>query len=273
MKTLKLILLLKLLKKIQHTKKVILSHQLKKDLSKVISDIGFGKNEYVETSRPIVIVTAPGPGSGKMAVCMSQLYNELKHGIKAGYAKYETFPIWNLGLEHPVNLAYESATADLNDENMVDIYHEIAYGKRTTNYNRDIQAFPIVREMLTRIYGKSPYNSPTDMGVNMAGFAIVDSEASHEASKNEIVRRYYQAKVDLRNGKGTQQAVDKILLLLNELELTPADRKCVKPALDKKELTGTECMALELPDGSIVTAKTSNLLLAPAALLLNALKK
>ena len=242
------------------------------DVSYIISDEGFGKNEYIETQRKIVVVTAPGPGSGKMATCLSQLYHENKRGIKAGYAKYETFPIWNLPLKHPVNLAYEAATADLNDVNMVDPYHLEAYNTVTVNYNRDVEIFPVLKSMFEAIYGSSPYKSPTDMGVNMAGFAICDDEAAKEASKNEIIRRYLNSLVDLRNGKIKQDAVDKIALLMRQLEVSVADRKCVQRALDKRDKTNTVSMAMELPDGTIVDAKTSALLSAPAALLLNALK-
>ena len=242
------------------------------DVNHIISEEGFGKNEYIETQRKIVVVTAPGPGSGKMATCLSQLYHENKRGIKAGYAKYETFPIWNLPLKHPVNLAYEAATADLNDVNMIDPFHLEAYNTLTVNYNRDVEIFPVLKSMFEAIYGSSPYKSPTDMGVNMAGFAICDDEAAKEASKNEIIRRYLNSLVDLRNGKIKQDAVDKIALLMRQLEVSVADRKCVQKALDKRDLTNTVSMAMELPDGTIVDAKTSALLSAPAALLLNALK-
>ena len=242
------------------------------DVNHIISEEGFGKNEYIETQRKIVVVTAPGPGSGKMATCLSQLYHENKRGIKAGYAKYETFPIWNLPLKHPVNLAYEAATADLNDVNMIDPFHLEAYNTLTVNYNRDVEIFPVLKSMFEAIYGSSPYKSPTDMGVNMAGFAICDDDAAKEASKNEIIRRYLNSLVDLRNGKIKQDAVDKIALLMRQLEVSVADRKCVQKALDKRDLTNTVSMAMELPDGTIVDAKTSALLSAPAALLLNALK-
>ncbi len=243
------------------------------DVNNIISENGFGKNEYIETTRPIVVVTAPGPGSGKMATCLSQLYHENKRGIKAGYAKYETFPIWNIPLKHPVNLAYEAATADLNDVNMIDPYHLEAYNIQTVNYNRDVEIFPVLKSMFEAIYGSSPYKSPTDMGVNMAGYAICDDEAAKEASKNEIIRRYLNSLVDLRNGKVKRDAVEKIGLLMRQLEISVDDRKCVKAALDKRDLTNTVSMGLELPDGTIVDAKTSPLLSAPAALILNALKK
>lgn len=242
------------------------------DVENIISENGFGKNEYIETTRPIVVVTAPGPGSGKMATCLSQLYHENKRGIKAGYAKFETFPIWNLSLKHPINLAYEAATADINDVNLIDPYHLEAYNILSVNYNRDVEIFPVVKSMLSAIYGESPYKSPTDMGVNMAGFAISNDEIACESSKKEIVRRYLDSLCDLRNGKIKQDTCDKIALLMRQLEISVADRKCVKAALDKQEKTHTMSMALELEDGHIVDAKTSNLLTAPAALILNALK-
>lgn len=238
----------------------------------IISDEGFGKNEYIETTRPIVVVTAPGPGSGKMATCLSQLYHDNKRGIKAGYAKYETFPIWNLPLKHPVNLAYEAATADINDVNLIDHYHLEAYNTLAVNYNRDVEIFPVVKSMLEAIYGESPYKSPTDMGVNMAGFAISNDEKACESSKNEIIRRYLDSLCDYRNGKILQETCDKIGLLMRQLDISVDNRKCVKFALEKQEKTRTMSMALELNDGRIVDAKTSNLLTAPAALILNALK-
>lgn len=242
------------------------------DIQRIISEEGFGRNEYIETNRPIVVVTAPGPGSGKMATCLSQLYHENKRGIKAGYAKYETFPIWSISLKHPVNLAYEAATADLNDVIMIDPYHLEAYGRLAVNYNRDVEIFPVLKSVFEAIYGYSPYKSPTDMGVNMAGFAICDEEAAYRASKDEIIRRYLNALVDLRNGKVTQEAVDKIALLMRQLDISVQDRKCVQAALNKQRETNTVSMALELEDGYIVDAKTSALLSAPAALILNALK-
>ena len=242
------------------------------NVAKIISEYGFGKNEYIKTDREIVVVTAPGPGSGKMATCMSQLYHENKRGIKAGYAKYETFPIWNIPLKHPVNLAYEAATADLADVNMIDPYHLEAYNIQTVNYNRDVEIFPVLKSMFEAIYGSSPYKSPTDMGVNMAGYAICDDEAAKQASKDEIIRRYLNTLVDLRNGKVKSDAVDKISLLMRQLEISVSDRKCVKAALDKRDKTNTVSMGLELADGRIVDSKTSDLLSAPAALLLNALK-
>ena len=242
------------------------------DINKIISEDGFGKNDYIETTRPVVVVTAPGPGSGKMATCLSQLYHENKKGIKAGYAKYETFPIWNLPLKHPVNLAYEAATADLNDVNMLDPYHLEAYKETSVNYNRDVEIFPVLKAMFEAIYGESPYKSPTDMGVNMVGFAISDDEVAKQASKNEIIRRYLKAQCDLRNGKVSQETLDKIALLMHQLNISVDDRKCVEKAIEKSEQTGTVSMAMELEDGTLITAKTSDLLTAPAALLLNALK-
>ena len=242
------------------------------NVSGIISEEGFGKNEYIKTSKPIVVVTAPGPGSGKMATCLSQLYHENKRGIKAGYAKYETFPIWNIPLKHPVNLAYEAATADLQDINMIDPFHLEAYGETTVNYNRDVEIFPVLKSMLEAIYGESPYKSPTDMGVNMAGFAISNNDAAIKASKDEIIRRYYNSLVDLRNGKITEDACDKIAVLMRQLNISIDDRKCVKAAKDKAALSNTPSMAMELSDGFIVDAKTSDLLSAPAALILNALK-
>ena len=242
------------------------------NVDRIISEEGFGKNEYIETSKPIIVVTAPGPGSGKMGTCLSQLYHENKRGIKAGYAKYETFPIWNIGLKHPVNLAYEAATADLNDVNMIDPYHLEAYGVMSVNYNRDVEIFPVVKSMFEAIYGGCPYKSPTDMGVNMAGFAICDQEAAHKASKDEIIRRYLNTLVDIRNGKAAEDVADKIAVLMRTLNISVDDRKCVKASIEKAELTNTVSMALELEDGTIVTSKTSALLSAPAALVLNALK-
>lgn len=242
------------------------------NISKIISDEGFGKNDYIETTRPIVVMTAPGPGSGKMAMCLSQLYHENKRGIKAGYAKYETFPIWNLPLSHPLNLAYEAATADLNDVNMIDPYHLEEYNELVVNYNRDVDTFPVVKAMLEAIYGTSPYKSPTEMGVNMVGFAISDDEEAQNASKREIIRRYLNSLLDLRNGKIKRDTCDRIALLMRKLNINVMDRKCVKAALDKKEETQTVSMALELQDGTIIKSKTSALLSAPAALILNALK-
>lgn len=242
------------------------------DISKIISEEGFGKNEYIKTNHPVVVITAPGPGSGKMATCLSQLYHDNKNGIKAGYSKYETFPIWNLPLTNPTNIAYEAATIDLNDVNMIDPYHLEAYNKLTVNYNRDVEIFPVLRSMFKAIYGTCPYKSPTDMGVNMAGFAIVDNDVVEKASKDEIIRRYLDARVDYRNAKISYESLEKALGLLQKVGISVKDRKCVEYALRKKEKAGSDSMALELEDGTIITAKTSSLLLAPAALILNALK-
>ena len=238
----------------------------------IVSDEGFGRNEYAETSRSLVVVTAPGPGSGKMATCLSQIYHENKRGIKSGYAKFETFPIWNLPISHPVNLAYEAATADLNDVNMIDPHHLEAYGVTTVNYNRDVEVFPVLRSMLSGIMGECPYKSPTDMGVNMAGFAIFDDDAVCEASKQEILRRYFGALCDLRKGNGSEVEVHKIELLMQQLSITGEDRRCVVPAIEKAEETDAPAVAIELNDGRIVTGKTSYLLGASSAALLNALK-
>ena len=239
----------------------------------IVSDEGYGKNEYIETTRPLVIVTAPGPGSGKMATCLSQLYHEHKRGIHAGYAKFETFPIWNLPLKHPVNLAYEAATADLNDVNMIDPFHLEAYGETTVNYNRDVEVFPVLNTIFEKIYGKSPYKSPTDMGVNMAGNCICDDEACREASGQEMIRRYYAALNDLLKGTCSEEPAQKIELLMNQAGVTIQDRKVVAAALNRAQETQSPAAALELPDGRIITGKTSNLLGASAALLLNVLKE
>ena len=238
----------------------------------IVSDDGFGKNDFIETQRSLVVVTAPGPGSGKMAVCLSQLYHEHKRGIAAGYAKFETFPIWNIPLKSPVNLAYEAATADLNDVNMIDSYHLEAYGETTVNYNRDIEIFPVLNAMMERIMGKSPYKSPTDMGVNMAGYCIFDDEVVNNASKQEILRRYYAACCGVRQGTSEIAEVSKLELLMGQLGITAADRPVVKAALEKAEQTGAPAVALQFDDGKIITGKTSSLLGSSAALLLNALK-
>lgn len=236
------------------------------------SDEGFGRNDYVETTRPLVIVTAPGPGSGKMAVCLSQLYNEHKRGIRAGYAKFETFPVWSLPLKHPVNIAYEAATADLNDVNMIDPFHLEAYGKTAINYNRDIEIFPVLNALFEGIYGENPYKSPTDMGVNMVGFCINDDEVCCEASKNEIIRRYYTALNRLAQGDGNDAEVSKILLLFNQAKIDTSYRKTTVAARERAERNGVPSSAIELADGTIITAETSSLLGPSSALLLNALK-
>lgn len=239
----------------------------------IVSDEGFGKNDYIETERELVIVTAPGPGSGKMATCLSQLYHEHKRGIKAGYAKFETFPIWNLPLKHPVNVAYEAATADLSDVNMIDPFHLEAYGKTAVNYNRDIEIFPVLNAMMEKILGESPYKSPTDMGVNMAGFAVFDDEACKAAANQEIIRRYYGAMCSVRQGLGDKAEVGRIELLMNSMHISASDRPVVAAALDKSEKTGGPATSLELPDGRIITGKTSSLLGSSASMLLNALKE
>ncbi len=243
------------------------------DIPLIVSDDGFGKNDYIETSRHLVIVTAPGPGSGKMAACLSQLYQDHKRGIKAGYAKFETFPIWNLPLKHPVNVAYEAATADLSDVNMIDPFHLEAYGQTTVNYNRDVEIFPVLNAILERILGESPYKSPTDMGVNMAGCAISDDNAVNDAAKQEIIRRYYSASCNLRQGLAEKSEVTKIELLMSQLGISTKDRPVVQAALDKAELTGGPAAAIKLPDGKIITGKTSSLLGASSSMLLNALKE
>ena len=242
------------------------------NIAHIVSDEGYGKNDFIETSRELVVVTAPGPGSGKLATCMSQLYHEHKRGVAAGYAKFETFPVWNLSLNHPVNLAYEAATADLSDVNMIDPFHLEAYGTTTVNYNRDVEAFPVLVTMFEKILGKCPYKSPTDMGVNMVGNCIIDDEATKEASRQEIVRRYYAALCDQKQGKCADEVVRKLELLMKKAGVDPSCRRVVAPALAKAEDTGRPAAAMELPDGRIITGKTSKLLGASAALLLNALK-
>ena len=238
----------------------------------IVSEEGFGRNEYIETTRGLVVVTAPGPGSGKMATCLSQLYHEHKRGITAGYAKFETFPIWNLPLKHPVNLAYEAATADLDDVNMIDPFHLDAYGVTTVNYNRDVEIFPVLEAIFKTIYGESPYKSPTDMGVNMVGFCISDDAVCREASKQEIIRRWYAAAVSARKGLSDQNEIRKIELIMNSLGISAADRPVVSAALKKQEETDGPAVALELNDGRIVTGKTTSLLGASSACLINALK-
>ena len=238
----------------------------------IASDQGFGKNDYVETSRPLVIVTAPGPGSGKMAVCLSQLYNENKRGMEAGYAKFETFPVWSLPLKHPVNIAYEAATADLNDVNMIDPFHLEAYNKIAINYNRDIEIFPVLNALFEGIYGKNPYKSPTDMGVNMVGFCISDDEACQEASRQEIIRRYYDATNKFADGANNEAEVQKIQLLFQQAKITTDNRRVTTAAKDRRERCGKPCAAIEPADGTIITSETSELLGPSAALILNATK-
>ena len=242
------------------------------DTKKIVSDDGFGKNDYIETTRELVVVTAPGPGSGKLATCLSQLYHEHKLGLKAGYAKFETFPIWNLPLNHPVNLAYEAATADLNDVNMIDPFHLDAYGVTTVNYNRDVEAFPVLVAIFEKILGECPYKSPTDMGVNMVGNCITDDAVTRKASCQEIIRRYYAALCDYKRGKVSEDTLRKLELLMKKARIDPSHRTVVAPALARAAETGLPAAAMELPDGRIVTGRTSSLLGASASLLLNALK-
>ena len=243
------------------------------DIETIVSDEGYGLNEYIETTRSLVVVTAPGPGSGKMATCLSQLYHENKRGVRAGYAKFETFPIWNLPLKHPVNVAYEAATADLHDVNMIDPFPLENYGVTTVNYNRDVEIFPVLNAMFRQIYGESPYKSPTDMGVNMAGNCITDDEVCCEASRQEIIRRYYAAMCSARQGMSDSRPAEKIKLLINQLGITVKDRPVIDAAVARAEQTGEPAAAIQLPDGEIVTGKTTKLLGASAAVLLNALKR
>ncbi len=242
------------------------------NLNYIISDEGYGRNDYIETSRRLVVITAPGPGSGKMATCLSQLYHEHKRGINAGYAKFETFPIWNLPLRHPVNIAYEAATSDLNDVNMIDPFHMEAYGKTTVNYNRDVEIFPVLNAMFEMILGESPYKSPTDMGVNMAGNCITDDEAVCDAARQEIIRRYYTGMCENRKGHISSDEVMKLELLMKQANVSADDRKVVAAALEKEKATDGPAAAMELSDGTVITGRTSDLLGAVSALLLNALK-
>jgi len=244
-----------------------------RNIGKIVSDEGYGRNEYIETSHPLVVVTAPGPGSGKMATCLSQLYHENKRGVVAGYAKFETFPIWNLPLKHPVNLAYEAATADLDDVNMIDPFHLQAYGETTVNYNRDVEVFPVLAAIFEKITGKCPYRSPTDMGVNMAGNCIVDDGACQEAARQEIVRRYYDALCERRQGRGSDNTVYKLELLMQQSGITPDIRPTVARANELAEATGEPAMAIQLAGGVLINGKTSELMGCSAAALLNALKK
>ncbi len=239
----------------------------------IISDEGFGKNDYIETQRKLVVITAPGPGSGKMATCLSQLYHENKRGVKAGYAKFETFPIWNLPLKHPVNLAYEAATADLKDVNMIDPFHLEAYGETTVNYNRDVEVFPVLNAMFEQLLGESPYKSPTDMGVNMAGNCIIDDGIVSKASRDEIIRRYYNALCSKRAGSENDDEIARIELIMSQANIQASDRPVIAAANEKAEETGAPAVAIELPDGRIVTGKTSSLLGASSAMLMNALKE
>ena len=243
------------------------------DLKLIVSDEGYGRSDYIETTRSLVVVTAPGPGSGKMATCLSQLYHDHKRGIKAGYAKFETFPIWNLPLKHPVNLAYEAATADLNDVNMIDPFHLEAYGQTAVNYNRDVESFPLLRTIFERIFGECPYKSPTDMGVNMVGMSIVDDEVCREASYNEIIRRYFKAACQVRQGVSTSEnEVSKIEMLMRTLKIEPEMRSVVPAAIEVAEKTGHPAAAIELPDGKVVTGRTTELFGPSSAAMLNALK-
>lgn len=243
------------------------------DVNTIVSDEGYGANPYIETSRPLVVVTAPGPGSGKLATCLSQLYHEYKRGVKAGYAKYESFPVWNLPLSHPVNVAYEAATADLQDFNMIDSFHLDAYGVSTVNYNRDIAVFPVVKNILKRILGEEIYKSPTDMGVNMIGYAIIDDEVVREACDQEIIRRYYQTLCEYKQGRASQDTVRRLEMLMSSRNLSPTDRKVVVPALKKQEQRHVPACALQLPDGSIVRGRNSDAMSAAAAVVINGMKK
>ena len=259
-----------------HGLKTYIHHKTKgypTEVDVIVSDEGYGANPYIETTKPLVVVTAPGPGSGKLATCLSQLYHEYKRGVRAGYAKFETFPIWNLPLRHPVNVAYEAATADLGDINMIDPYHLETYGVTTVNYNRDIECFPIVKSILTKITGEEGiYNSPTDMGVNMAGYGIVDDEVCRAAARQEIVRRYYKTACDYKTGNTTADALERIRLLINENKIDLAERKVVAPALEKAEISGSAAVAIELENGTFVTGKSNKLMSACASAALNAVK-
>lgn len=243
------------------------------DIDTIVSDNGYGMNPYIETTKPLVVVTAPGPCSGKLATCLSQLYHEHKNHINAGYAKFETFPIWNLPLRHPVNIAYEAATVDLKDVNMIDPFHMDAYGVMTVNYNRDVEVFPVVKNILSKVTGKEDlYKSPTDMGVNMAGYGIFDDEACRDASKQEIMRRYYKTYCDYKRGRVDWETAERMSLILKQVDLDPKDRTVVAPALEKAQKTDVHCMALELHNGQIVTGKTSALMNASASVILNSIK-
>ena len=242
------------------------------DVEHIVSEDGFGKNDYIKTTRPLILVTAPGPGSGKMATCLSQVYQENAHGVKAGYAKFETFPIWNIPLKHPVNVAYEAATVDLDDVNMIDPFHLEAYNEKTVNYNRDIEIFPVLNALFEKVWGKSPYKSPTDMGVNMAGYCISDDEICKEAAKQEIIRRYFSVQCAYRQGEGSQMDASKIKLLLQQLNISEENREVIKAARERSEETGAPALAIKLHDGRIITGKTTSLFGPSAAVLFNAIK-
>ena len=243
------------------------------DVSHIVSEEGFGRNDYIETTRPLVVVTAPGPGSGKMATCLSQVYHEHRRGLKAGYAKFETFPIWNLPLKHPINVAYEAATADLSDVNMIDPFHLEAYGVTTVNYNRDIEIFPVLNALFERVWGESPYRSPTDMGVNMIGFCISDDDVCRAAARQEIIRRWFAARCAILDGLAPKSEADKIELLMRQLNIIEEERPVIKTARQRQEQTGQPALAIQLADGELVTGKTSSLMGPSAAVLLNALKR
>lgn len=243
------------------------------DVETIVSEEGYGKNPYIETTKPLVVMTAPGPCSGKLATCLSQLYHEYKRGVQAGYAKFETFPVWNLPLKHPVNIAYEAATADLKDVNMIDYFHLEKYGIRSVNYNRDLEVFPVLKDILFKITGEEIYSSPTDMGVNMIGKCIIDDQAVQEAAKAEIIRRYYQALCDCKTGNGDTETAERIKVLMNELDLKESDRTVVKAALDKAAKEKRHVISLELPNGKIITGKQTDLLNPASSLLINAMKE
>ncbi|MBR2349673.1 MAG: DUF1846 domain-containing protein [Clostridia bacterium] len=242
------------------------------DIDTIVSDEGYGSNPYIPTTRPVVVVTAPGPSSGKLATCLSQLYHEYKRGVKAGYAKYETFPVWNLPLKHPVNIAYEAATADIKDRNMIDYFHLEQYGVSTVNYNRDLEVFPVVRSILSRILGEEVYKSPTDMGVNMVGYAITDDEVVQDAAKQEIIRRYFKTYNEYKVGHADLDTAHRVEILMKEIGVSPTDRKVVAPAIEKAEKHSCPAIAIELPDGTILTARDKNNLYAPAGVIMNAIK-
>ena len=242
------------------------------DIDTIVSDEGYGANPYIPTTRPVVVVTAPGPSSGKLATCLSQLYHEYKRGVKAGYAKYETFPVWNLPLKHPVNIAYEAATADIKDRNMIDYFHLEQYGVSTVNYNRDLEVFPVVRNILSRILGEEVYKSPTDMGVNMVGYAIIDDEVVQDAAKQEIIRRYFKTYNEYKVGHADLDTAHRVEILMKEIGVSPTDRKVVAPAIEKAEKHSCPAIAIELPDGTILTARDKNNLYAPAGVIMNAIK-